>query len=343
MRVLRFIQNHPDAIVLATGDPHQLHIEDKKDKRSNAEWKAYTTQCLDVIFPHEIFLTENKRLDYPEDRETLPLIYDDLFVKKMPRRDVIDKYFKWTDSMTTCENNIAYENATCSEVAAAIRKKQNRKKEYCVGEFLVCRGFQRIDEDIVCKKNFEYEIKGVREKQLLLKEAHTDNEFMIDTEVVRKQFIFKYCKTVFSMQGTTIQNDKPLCIFEWEHWGFSTEHFWVAITRVRGLKNVYFYNHKEDRSKDKYILNKYLQYKVEGYLGQDKNRTIIKDDYITPEWFMDKTNISCHYCHNDFNISIDRKCNRVQSDITADRLNNAEAHHKENCVLCCVHCNVSKK
>ena len=30
MRVLRFIQNHPDTIVLATGDPHQLHIEDKK-------------------------------------------------------------------------------------------------------------------------------------------------------------------------------------------------------------------------------------------------------------------------------------------------------------------------
>ena len=58
---------------------------------------------------------------------------------------------------------------------------------------------------------------------------------------------------------------------------------------------------------------------------------------------MTRKSKTCYYCPNDFNINIDKKNNRERTDITAERLDNSRPHTKDNCVLCCLHCNVSKK
>ena len=58
---------------------------------------------------------------------------------------------------------------------------------------------------------------------------------------------------------------------------------------------------------------------------------------------MNRKSNSCCYCNNDFDIYINRKSKTVKTDITADRINNDYIHETDNCLLCCVHCNISKK
>jgi hypothetical protein len=190
----------------------------------------------------------------------------------------------------------------------------------------------------------------VAEKYLMLKEVHSDEVHSVDIDKVRKSFIFRYCCTVYSMQGITLKHKKgeapkTLNIFEWNHYYMKRKHLWVALTRVVGLANVYFYRHQDDSSKDEELMQKYFKRKVDGYVEQDRadNRPIDRANYIDAEWFLTRKNLSCYYCPNDFNISIDRKNNRVKTDITAHRLDNSRAHTKDNCVICCLHCNVSKK
>ena len=52
----------------------------------------------------------------------------------------MNKYFKCTSDINmNRNNNLAYLNDTCREVANQIRKMQNRKGEYEVGEIMICR------------------------------------------------------------------------------------------------------------------------------------------------------------------------------------------------------------
>ena len=183
-----------------------------------------------------------------------------------------------------------------------------------------------------------------------MKEVHTDNVYKISTETVKAKFIFRYCCTIFSYQGLTLKNKtnepiKKLKIFEWNHPHFSRNYFWVAITGCAGLKNVYFYNEKEDTSKDDELMLSYFKNKINGYKEQDKtaNRSINKDKYITTEFFMNRKSNICSYCDNDFDIYIDNKNKKVKTDITAHRHDNSRSHEIDNCKLCCLHCNVSQK
>ena len=68
-------------------------------------------------------------------------IKSDIFNKEIPLMNTIRKYFKFTTNITNSENNIAYMNDTCNEVAKHIRKLQNTDAEYEVGEVLVCREY----------------------------------------------------------------------------------------------------------------------------------------------------------------------------------------------------------
>jgi hypothetical protein len=102
---------------------------------------------------------------------------------------------------------------------------------------------------------------------------------------------------------------------------------------------------KEECTEDMELMRKYFKRKVDGYVAQDKakSRTIDKANYIDAEWFMMRKSNPCYYCPDNFNINIDRKNVKVGTDITAHRLDNSRPHTKDNCVLCCLHCNVSKK
>ena len=77
-----------------------------------------------------------QRLKSDDDKQKLKQIKADIFNKDIPLIDTIKKYFKFTTNITKSENNIAFMNDTCKEVAKHIRKLQNKDAEYEVGEVL---------------------------------------------------------------------------------------------------------------------------------------------------------------------------------------------------------------
>jgi hypothetical protein len=271
------------------------------------------------------------------------LIYHDIFNNKnITTREIVKKYFKTTEAINRCEYNVALTNAKCSAVAAAVRKSQNKKKEYYAGEFLICRDYIKKG-DITCKKNFEYEILNVwvKSETLTLRETHSNITITLPIDTVRKSFIFRYYCTAYSLQGSSI--DEEINIFEWNHWYATKEWLWVAITRARKLDNVYFYDGLESPEFNQELVYNYFNKKIQNYKKQDKaaGRDINSGEYVSADWFMDKFHNKCHHCKNNFNFDFNR--GMVSTDITADRINNELAHYKSNCVISCNVCNCSKK
>ena len=96
---------------------------------------------------------------------------------------------------------------------------------------------------------------------------------------VRNNFIFNYCGTAHSFQGSSI--DERITIFDHNHHFCTRKWVWTAITRSTELKHVYFYTYVEPELKTKLIMS-YFERKVKGYASQDReaNREDNKDNYI---------------------------------------------------------------
>jgi hypothetical protein len=76
-RTYKYCLNIPDKIILATGDINQLESIESVSNVKN--YDEYMNQCINMIFPNEIYLKENKRLKTKEDKTKLENIYDDIF------------------------------------------------------------------------------------------------------------------------------------------------------------------------------------------------------------------------------------------------------------------------
>ena len=66
-KIPRFCSDNPDKIVVATGDTSQLPPVEQYT--NTKEYAVYADECINIIFPNEIYLNENKRLKTKEDRE----------------------------------------------------------------------------------------------------------------------------------------------------------------------------------------------------------------------------------------------------------------------------------
>ena len=55
------------------------------------DYDAYADQCINIIFPYEIYLLENKRLKKPEDKIKLENIRQDLFINNLSIAQIIDR------------------------------------------------------------------------------------------------------------------------------------------------------------------------------------------------------------------------------------------------------------
>ena len=64
-----------------------------------------------------------------------------LLTDKEPIRNVIEKYFGWSEGNEICENNIAFTNYTCKKVSKKIRDMKGIKDEYIIGEEVICRKY----------------------------------------------------------------------------------------------------------------------------------------------------------------------------------------------------------
>ena len=117
-RIKRYCHEHPEKIVIATGDTNQLESIDCITNQHN--YDEYYNKCVDLIFPDSMYLRENKRLKRKKDKETLTQFKRDIFDESIPTERTIKKYFKLTKDLETVFN-VAYRNATCEKVSKRVR------------------------------------------------------------------------------------------------------------------------------------------------------------------------------------------------------------------------------
>jgi hypothetical protein len=119
-RIKRYCEEHPEKIVIATGDTCQLESIDCITNQHN--YDEYYNKCVDLIFPINMCLQENKRLEKQEDKDTLKQLKLDIFDESIPIWKTVRKYFKLVKTINTT-NNIAYKNTTCQSISKHVREK----------------------------------------------------------------------------------------------------------------------------------------------------------------------------------------------------------------------------
>ena len=133
-----------------------------------------------------------------------------------------------TDKITT-ESNIAYTNKRCSSVAKQVRINLGKKDDYEVGEILVCRKFFKM-KNIRFNVNYEYEIVKCYDNSICIRDNSIGEEFNVLRKLIDNNFIFGYCGTCHSLQGSSI--DKEITIFEWSFKHVSRNWLYTAVTRA---------------------------------------------------------------------------------------------------------------
>ena len=159
-------------------------------------------------------------------------------------------------------------------------------------------------------------------------------------------FKLPHCLTCHSVQGLSI--DDKVTLFDCNT-PYVDRHFvWTAITRVRDLNNITYFEHSDNevQTLEDSRLKQYLKLKIDGYKKQDieAKRCINKEMFIDINWFCDqvKTHDRCPMCNYKYYYVIDER-NDIRCNISVDRLDNSLAHEKENCHLLCIECNKCKR
>ena len=337
-----FVEKNTDKIIIATGDCMQL--KPVQELTNTKDYHEYANEIIDNIFPYKINLKICKRLNNEGDRNKLKNIMDDIFVNKLPINKIIDKYFSYTDDIRGSTNNIAFLNNTCKNVSSEIRKLENRKDEYEVGEQIICREYTTTDTSVF-NVNFEYKIVHIGDGILTLKNIKTGILQSIGIDKVRSNFIFASCSTCHSAQGSSIDGD--LTIFDYNHPLIRNyrEFLWTAITRARDLSKVKFFKYSDDTEDEfnKQNIISYFNRKIENYKLQDRKakREIPKDGYVNTKWFMENVTNQCNYCGCGFTLDIKR--GSIYTNLTCQRKCNELPHSLENIIPYCRRCNCSCK
>jgi len=270
------------------------------------------------------------------DKDTLRQFKEDIFNEAVPIRKTIKKYFKFADEIKTTQN-IAYRNSTCEGVAKEVRKMLKKTANYEVGETLVCRKYLKL-KGSKFNVNFEYVIKSISCTSIYVQELGGTGVRELKLEQVQKHFIHSYCRTCHSFQGSSIS--EKITIFDWALLCANRKWIYTAVTRATELKNVVFYSGPVNEV-DEGVLDKYLDKKVENYKKQDREHgREIPSDFVTRDWLKAQFGKVCSDCGDCLRFDI--QGGRVESNLTADRLDNDEAHHLNNIVPLCVSCNQRK-
>ena len=136
-RIKEFIKNNPDKIIIGAGDVCQL--EPVADTTNTKDHEEYMNDCIDQMFKYNIWLKICKRLKSEEDRVKLGSIRRDLLETDKPIKEIVEGYFRYTDKIEMCENNIAYTNETCRKVASEIRRMKQLGEDCIIGDRVICK------------------------------------------------------------------------------------------------------------------------------------------------------------------------------------------------------------
>ena len=241
-KIRLFSLNNPDKIIILTGDIKQLQSLEVITNCQDAE--TYNDHTMDVICKYNIFLKVCKRvgakdsIEGEKNRQIINDMYDDFWQHKLPIKEIIPKYFEMTDDIMASDYNIAYTNFRCRTVSTEIRERLGKKDKYEVGETLVARKWIKNPRINV---NIRYEIKKIEGRKLTLQnKINEDDVIDLYEEYVDDIFIYSYCATCHSSQGSSIK--QSISIHEWDKsYLVSREWLWCSITRCVDFRKVKFF------------------------------------------------------------------------------------------------------
>ena len=275
----------------------------------------------------------------------------------------LEKYFKVITDLKDVKTlyNITYSNHMADKVNDYIHNQQKytgkyitydvikrfagqtftRKRKYYEGINIICKKSIRYGREKKLIVNNIYRIESLSEKKIIIIDDFEGTKFEITPSTLLTKFKLPYCRTGHSIQGKTIKD--KVTIFEMDSPYINRKWAWTAITRCTDFNNIQIYkmNSEEIEDLEGKRAELFLNIKINGYKRQDRRagRTINEENYITPEWFVDEVEkgSECAICKTGlYTKLIDGK---IITNITADRKNNNDAHHKNNCVLSCISCN----
>ena len=159
-------------------------------------------------------------------------------------------------------------------------------------------------------------------------------------------FKLPYTETCHSIQGATIED--KITLFDTNV--HDRNYIWTAITRATDFNNVTVFLHDDtqDDPLTKVKTKQYFAKKIEHYKVQDTRagRVWNEDNYVDLDWILQEwrnnENKCCPMCGDPFEKYFDEN-NIIRTNITIDRQDNSKCHEKDNCTLCCIKCNVTKR
>ena len=196
------------------------------------------------------------------------------------------KYFKtiYRYSQLNTPISVSYFNFRAEKIN---KIRQNRMKnitkfiEY--GEFKYYKGLE-----LICKKhykikekrlftNYTYILDEINDKKFTVLEPIDNITMTFDIKFL-SYFKLPWCLTVHSVQGLSI--DGEVSLFDCNTPYVDGNFVWTAITRVRDLKNITYFEHSENEVKrlEDARLKQFLKLKIDAYKRQDidAKRTINK-------------------------------------------------------------------
>ena len=345
-RIAQFIQSNPDKFIFGAGDYKQIKPINYGGSQN------YLDDCINIIFPNQILLSEIKRLENKDDVIKMKNLYEHIFssdkvdLKAMCKQFNIKSVSSHADVKTV--NNLAFFNFRCDQISSNIHHNVlNNKNRFMVNQDIVCRKYYKTTS-ITLNTNYTYKIVSFpKGGNVCIFDDVDEKYYTIPMNLLEKHFILPYCRTIDSSQGRSIS--EKMTIFDLNLPYVSREHMWVALTRCRNLSDLTVFIHSDEEVKrfSESKIKQYYSFKVENYKMQDinANRDWVDSEYIDTKFIMDQVkicNMKCSYCLKDIQVFINEEGN-VFSDLTIDRKDNKKAHTKLNCKLCCLTCNVSKK
>ena len=167
-----------------------------------------------------------------------------------------------------------------------------------------------------------------------------DEIIALPIDMVKKNLVHNYCRTCHSFQGLSV--DVPITIYDWQCKYATRKWIYTAATRARQLNQIHFDGGKDTFEERADLVTSYFKKKVDGYMQQDRKagRIIDPETYVTVEWLEACCGKPCQNSCGDCLYACYWR-GRVESNITAQRVNPDLARQLDNIVPFCVHCNVS--
>ena len=371
----RFIKLHPEKLINANGDSIQ-NLPININLNNILTEDKYLIMCINIMFPNQITLQINKRLENEEDREKLKNFKKDIFNMNLNVMDIFKKYnFKIVnkiDELSTTKN-ISYFRSRSYKINQHVQNNLVSIPDDYIEYTYICNGNEYtfkyyVGQRVICRQcfkrkrcqlftNYIYEIVNIEKEDddysITIKNINDNKEMIIKYDQL-KYMSLPYSSTSHSTQGMTIY--EPYTIFDSNIAYADRRWIYTSITRCVNFNQITIFEHsqKECQALEKCKYKQYYELKVDNYINQDiiagritknndnellyKNKVI--EDYIDYKWITEQ-DFKCYMCGEYFDIEL---CDaKVNSNLTVDRIKNELPHVKNNCRLCCHLCNVSKR